>query len=482
MKVKIHSGKLLDSAELITIAVFEDEKDNALLKKLKLSNNYKKILKGKSFKAKLCETRLLDKQNKSYFGLVGLGKKKEFSLEKLRRAVSAVHKKAKLLGAKSYFFPLEYLGLADEEMVFAAAESALLTNYKFDTYKNNNKDYREVETVFLCCHSKKNFTTVIRKAELYANNVCYCRDLVNHPPNVLGPEYLAREAKKLRSKGVRVTVLGKRELVKGKFNGILAVSSGSAKEPKLIILDYNSKAKKSVALVGKGITFDAGGLNLKPGGYINTMKSDMGGAAAVLSSVKAAAELKLNKRVIGIIPTCENMLGANAYRPDDVLKMYSGKTVEIGNTDAEGRIILADALAYTDKKIKPNEIIDLATLTGACVVALGHWCSGLLTKNERMAKKLEKAGVDSGDLVWRLPLWEDHQSLIDSDIADIRNISHVREAGTIEAAVFLSNFVKNKNWAHLDIAGTAYLKEAFHYQPKNGTGAGVRVVLKYLES
>tara|TARA_Y100000310_G_scaffold317088_1_gene369561 strand:- start:4447 stop:5088 length:642 start_codon:yes stop_codon:yes gene_type:complete len=212
------------------------------------------------------------------------------------------------------------------------------------------------------------------------------------------------------------------------------------------------------------------------------MKCDMSGAAVALSVVSAAKALGVKHRVIAVVASAENMPSAFAYRPDDIIKTYSGKTIEIGNTDAEGRVVLSDALAFTEKNIKPDQIIDLATLTGACVVALGYWTTGLMTTNDEMATMLSQAGERSGDRVWRLPLWEDYKDTMKSDIADVKNISKCRDSGTITAGIFLQHFVKNTPWAHLDIAGTAFLKEAQYYKPKGGTGAGVRLLLEYIDA
>jgi len=495
MKINIYSKDCSACVtDLIIIPAFEKEKTNQYLKSLGkgLAEEYQWLLKNKQFKGKFGETKSLSNTSNvaaRYIVLLGLGEKKKFDLEKLRRAASVAHKKAKCKKAKTYLSLLSALsGFTNKDKIFALSESALLTDYTFDMYKTNDKDKgkHKVEELLLWSKEKnvKPLLDAVKRADIVAKNVNYCRDLVNMPPNVLGPAYLASEARKLNSGTLKVTVLGKKELEKGKFNGILAVGSGSAKEPKLIVMEYNprgAKNKKPIALIGKGITFDAGGLNIKPSAYISAMKTDMAGAAAVIAIVKAAQELGLKQKIVGVVPTCENLLGSKAYHPDDILTMYNGKTVEVGNTDAEGRIILADALAYTEKKFEPSQMIDLATLTGACVVALGYHATGMLTTNNKMASKLEKVGQACGDRVWRLPFWTDYDYLVDcSDVADIKNIANVRAAGTIEGGKFLSHFVEKTPWVHLDIAGTSYIKEAQYYYPKNATGAGVRLLLNYL--
>ena len=490
MKIKLNSDILKNyKTDSIVVPVFENEKDNLYLKLLgkEFLDLFSDLVKSKQFVGKFSTSRLISTLNKissKNILLFGLGKKKDFNEEQFRRVVANSHKKVRGLKFRTYLSLLHLIGPSSSERnIFVAAESSLLADYSFNYYKTKNNGENKIETCIFWSNKKlsTSLNKEIKKAEIIANATCYTRDLVNHPPNLVDPAYLANEAKKLRSSNLKVTVFSKKELIKGKFNGILAVGAASAKEPKLIILDYNPKAKDSVAFVGKGITFDSGGLNIKPGAYMETMKSDMSGAAAVLGAVKAASELKINKRVFGVIGAAENMPGGLAYRPDDVIKMYNGKTVEIGNTDAEGRMVLADALAYTEKRLKPQKIIDLATLTGACVVALGYWTSGVMTHDDKLAKDLEKAGYACGDRVWRLPLWDDYKKSMSSNIADIKNIGKGRDAGTIHAAIFLSHFVEKTPWAHLDIAGTAFVKEAKYYNPKDATGAGVRLLLNYLE-
>jgi len=268
-------------------------------------------------------------------------------------------------------------------------------------------------------------------------------------------------------------------LRKLKMGLLLAVSRGSKYSPQLVILKYKGDPlnKRSFALVGKGITFDSGGMNLKPSGHISDMRSDMAGAATSIFTLKAAAELKLKKNIIAVIPLCENMIGNNSYKPGDVFTAYNGKTVEIGNTDAEGRLILADALSYTEKNLKPNYIVDIATLTGACLVCFGEIIAGLLSNNDTLAECLYEAGEDTDDRVWRLPLHEEYDEDIKSDIADINNISSGRNAGTIIGAVFLKNFIKDTSWAHLDIAGTSWYSKQRGYKPKHATGYGIRLIL-----
>lgn len=491
MKITLYSSDIKKAnVDTIVVPVFEQELKNSHLSSLgsEYHAEFTRALKSKEFTGKfgsLLKISTLGKLPCSNILLIGLGKKKEFDSEQLRRATAKAHKTLKAMKSKTY---LSLLTTACDhpldQRVFIIAESALLSDYAFTQYQTQNKeDHFQVSEMQLHVSQKSPaLATALNKAQVYAKATNYTRDLVNLPPNVVYPSYLAREALKLKSADCKVTVFDKKALMKGKFGGILAVGQGSVREPRLVVIEYNPKAKKTIALVGKGITFDSGGLNIKPGGYMETMKCDMSGAGAVLGIINAAKELKFSQRIIGVLCCAENMPGGLSYRPDDILTMYNGKTVEVGNTDAEGRLVLADGLAYVEKKYSPDQIIDYATLTGACVVALGFHTAGLLTKNDDMASGLSAAGMNCGDRVWRLPLWDEYKDLMKSSVADVRNISSGRDSGTITAAIFLNHFVKKTPWAHIDIAGTAFRKEAHYYHPKDGTGAGVRLTLNYLES
>lgn len=265
---------------------------------------------------------------------------------------------------------------------------------------------------------------------------------------------------------------------------LLAVNRGSKIPPQLVVLKYNGnpKSKKYFAVVGKGITFDSGGMNLKPSGHMETMRMDMSGAAAALYTIKTVADLQLKKNVYAVIPLTENLISNSAYRPGDVFKSYSGKTVEIGNTDAEGRLILADALSFTEDKLNPDYIIDMATLTGACLIALGETVAALLSTDEKLAEMIKNASDKTGDKIWQLPLYDEFAENMKSDIADIKNISSDRNAGTIMGAIFLKNFIKDTKWAHIDIAGTAWYSKPRGYRPKNATGYGVRLVTEVIKN
>ncbi|MBI2665630.1 leucyl aminopeptidase [Candidatus Woesearchaeota archaeon] len=422
--------------------------------------------------------------------VLALGKKEDFTLNHLRRALGKAVKAVKNLKLDSFSTNVVSLlssanKFSAQELGRCSAEGLLLANYGFTKYfseekRKEMKSIKEVSVVYL--PDSALFQEGLRQGIVLADATNYVRDLVNEPAKVVTPEYLEHEAKKLAGKLVKVRVLNQKDMEKEGLNTLLGVASGSALPPKLVFLEYTGGKGEYTAVVGKGITFDSGGYNLKPTKYIEDMKSDMAGAAAVLATIKVAAELGIKKNILGVMPLCENMIGSRAQKPGDIVKAYNGKTIEIGNTDAEGRLVLADALAYTEKKYHPEIMVDLATLTGACVVALGYEIAGVMGKDDQLIADLEKAGKRSHDLIWKLPFLEEYQDYMDGTISDLNNISTKGkgyEAGSITGGVFLSKFVEKARWAHLDIAGRAYTPLDSDYQPKYATGAGVRLLVYY---
>ena len=314
----------------------------------------------------------------------------------------------------------------------------------------------------------------------------YARDLVNELAHVMTPQGLAKEALKLKDHpSMKVTILDEKAIKKNKMGLLQAVGQGAPYPPRLIILEYTGQksSKTKRAIVGKGVTFDSGGLNLKPSGSIETMRQDMGGAAAVMGTMKAVSELGLKTNLIGVIPAAYNAIDGTSYIPGDIYQSYSGKTVQILNTDAEGRLILADALSYVIKKYKPKEVLNLATLTGAIVVIFGSVVAGLFSNNDQLAEDLYQAGEHAHERLWRLPLYKEYSDALKGDLADLNNLSNMgRGGGSITAAAFLQEFVEKTPWAHLDIAGTAFNdKAASGYTPKFGTGFGVRLLVNWLK-
>ncbi len=414
--------------------------------------------------------------------LSGIGKKDEITAETLRNSAGSiveVCRKKKITDLHVVIPHIEKTSPADASVYIA--EGISLSNYDFSKYKTRNDDAQKpVEKVTFYTEASAEIIPKLREIEITARNTHLCRNLVNEISDQSNPPAIASEAKKLsKLKGVSCKVYGKKDLEKLKMGLLLAVGRGSTYPPQLVVLKYTGdpRNKKSVAIVGKGITFDSGGLNLKPSGHIEDMRSDMAGAAACLYTIGAAAELKLKVNLHAVIPLCENMLSNNSYRPGDVYIAYNGKSVEIGNTDAEGRLILADALAFAENRIRPDYIIDIATLTGACLVCFGELVAGLLTASDELAESLIAAGEATGERLWRMPLYKEYGDDLKSDIADLTNVASGRNAGTIMGAMFMKNFVKDTPWAHIDIAGTAWYSKQRGYRPKNATGFGVRLLI-----
>jgi len=421
--------------------------------------------------------------------LVGLGPEKECNLLKVRAAVAKAAQTIRDLGLTKGAFllppPVKNLGSL-EDVAEVTALGIRLGLYSFNELKTKDNDKKkaldEAVLIYPEAINRRVVNAALKRAEIAADAVNLARDLINRPSNRLKPQDLAQEAEKqAKEHGLKVTVIDMKEAERRKMGAFLAVAQGSHAPGRVIILEYNgsgSAKKRPLALVGKGITFDSGGISIKPPAGMEEMKTDMSGGAVVLAVMTAAARLKLKDNLIGIIPAAENMPGGGSYRPGDVVESMSGKTVEVTNTDAEGRMVLIDGLALA-LEYKPRAIIDLATLTGACVVALGRKMAGLLGTDPKLVSALKQAGESSGDRVWELPLFEDYMEQIKSQVADIKHVGG-RDAGTITAALFLKQFVNDTPWAHLDIAGPARAEKASPDVPAGGTGYGVNLLLHYL--
>lgn len=417
--------------------------------------------------------------------VAGLGPHHKITHESLRVTSGKIAKKASEIGLDEYAIVIpNNLPVNLKTTTSAVVEGARLALYSFDKYKKDKKS--KIPNITLLSSDQK-VPQIVSKANTASDGVLYAREIANLPPNECNPAQLSGFAKSLSSKNkIKCTILSKSELKQKGFGGITAVGQGSKNEPKLIILEYNGKKnEKPIVLIGKAVTFDTGGISIKPADKMDEMKFDKCGGCTVLGIMKAVSELKLPVNLVGIIPSVENMPGGESYRPGDIIKLYDGKTAEILNTDAEGRLILFDALSYGIKTYKPKEIIDFATLTGACIVALGANVAGLISNNKKIADKLSRSSQNTGEQVWQLPINEDYMDMIKSDYADIRNTGPGRVAGTITAAAFLANAVGNTPWAHFDIAGTAWVQggsKEKSYNPKGATGFGVRLILDYLSS
>lgn len=368
---------------------------------------------------------------------------------------------------------------APEAVLTALMEGACLANHRFDRYKSEKRK-APLKAIFFRVPPDwaKRFSRLPKTVQTVCAATCQAREWVSAPANEKRPGQFAETVKKAaEAAGLNVRILSANQLEKKKFGALLAVAAGSDSRPALVMLEHRpKKARKTVALVGKGVTFDSGGLNLKPSGSLDGMKADMAGAAAVAAAMTALSRLKPDLRLIGALPVVENMVSGSASRPGDIVRTYAGKTVEIGNTDAEGRLILADAMAYVVDVHKPDMIIDLATLTGACLVALGEKIAGVFSFDDRLAESILQAGEATHERCWRLPLPEDYKEMLKSKLADIRNIGQTRWGGAIAAALFLAEFVGETPWAHIDIAGPAYAKKGSDYCGPGGTGFGVRLI------
>ena len=418
--------------------------------------------------------------------LVGCGKEKEFNENRYRDVTTKAISILKDTGATeitSYLTELEVKGRDIAWKVRQAVEVSEAALYRFDQLKSKaNNNRRALRRVILAVPKRSDLPPgerAIREGQAVAGGVKLARDLGNLPGNICTPAYLADQAVAIgKQHNLKVTILEQDDLQKLGMGALLSVSRGSRQPPKLIILEYRGGAESEapVALVGKGITFDAGGISIKPAANMDEMKYDMCGGASVLGAVQAAAELKLPLNIVGIVPSSENLPDGDASKPGDIVTSMSGQTIEVLNTDAEGRLILCDALTYTER-YKPAAVIDIATLTGACVIALGAHASGLLANNDALAREIIGAGKHAHDRAWQLPLWDEYQKQLDSNFADMANIGG-REAGTITAACFLARYTKNFKWAHLDIAGTAWKSG----KEKGATGRPVPLLVQFLIS
>jgi leucyl aminopeptidase len=416
--------------------------------------------------------------------LLGMGDKKNLDPEKTRNLTGKVVNKAKELGISEFvLIPFKNM---DKEHLSAMVEGIKLSDYSFNNYKRD-EDRNDLNQVrILIINDMKNNQKIIQHSVVVSDAVLYTRDISNLPPNDCSPKDLVTFSKKLsENQKVKVRVIEKEEMKSYGFEGILAVGKGSASSPKLIVLEYPGSTKnRPIVIVGKAVTFDTGGISIKPSEKMEEMKFDKCGGCNVLGIMKAVSDLGLDTNVIGIIPAVENMPSGTSYRPGDIIKMYNRKTVEVLNTDAEGRIILGDALSFAVKTFAPKAIIDMATLTGAAIIALGTNVAALVGNDDDLVTKILEYSNQTGEKIWQLPLFEEYKEQLKSSNADMKNIGG-RSAGAITAAAFLSNFVEDTPWVHLDIAGTAWTQEGTKeksYNPKGATGFGIRTIVKYISS
>ena len=421
--------------------------------------------------------------------VVGLGPRKGSDAEAVRRATATAARRSRDLGATTTSVLMPADSLSPRVRAQAVAEGAILGTYRFDRYLKE-KDGKALQAMALVEPERRHQAAArdgLRLGEILASATCFTRDLVNEPANVVTPTYLAQRAAEIARAGkLDLKVLERKDCEALGMGAFIGVAKGSQEPPKFIHLTYRpryrprGRARKRVAVIGKGITFDSGGLDLKTAEGMLRMKDDMSGAAAVLAILQALPRLKLPVEVHGLVAATENMPSGTAQRPGDIVRAMNGITIEIGNTDAEGRLTLADALAYAADTIKPDEVLDMATLTGAVVIALGQGISGVLGSHDGLVDRILAAAKAAGERMWRLPLHDEYKEGIKSDVADLNNVSSQRGGGAIVAGLFMREFTGGVPWAHLDIAGTAFTERELPLGPKGGTGAAVRTVLGYL--
>ncbi|MDO8721211.1 MAG: leucyl aminopeptidase [Syntrophales bacterium] len=423
--------------------------------------------------------------------VAGLGKRADFNLEKLRGVLAKAASQVRGLNLKGFAMSmclgdLKALNQPLDNLTEAAVEGVFLGLYQFTSFKTVERDKIKELKEFIIVEDREDAFQAIKSAaetaEIISRAVYFTRDLVSTPGNEMTPTVMVHKAEEivLTGKNVRIEALDVPKMKELGMNALLAVARGSEEPARFIILEYRGgkDADPVVALVGKGLTFDSGGISIKPSEKMEEMKSDMAGGAAVMGAIMAVSELNLPVNVVGLIPATENLPGGNAYKPGDILRSMSGKTIEVLSTDAEGRLILADALTYAGK-YNPAAVIDIATLTGACVVALGDHVIGMMGTDDLLKGKIRAAADATGERVWEMPLWDDYHETIKSDVADYKN-SGGRAGGAITAAAFLSKFVGEYPWVHLDIAGPGWLGKDRPYIPKGASGVGVRLFVRFL--
>jgi leucyl aminopeptidase len=491
MKINVITGKIekikTDGAVLL---LFEDEKPGKTAERVDkaLGGTISRLVKRGDFKPKPGAVHVLYPEGRiaaERLVLAGMGKRSEFTLNRLRQAAGKAASSLRTAGAKDIAVVADVPGPGPEELGQALAEGCLLGLYRFLKYKTDEENGRKknIQSITILTEAAASVNALrkgVKTGEIISDSTMMVRDMVNSPSADMTPTIIAAKARELaREFGLKIQVLERSQMEKLGMGALLGVASGSAQPPKFIILEYRKGGKKPViALVGKTITFDSGGISIKPAENMDRMKDDMSGGAAVLGALRTASALKLPLNIVGLLPATENMPSGSAYKPGDVLRTLSGRTIEIMNTDAEGRLILSDALAYACR-YKPAVIVDIATLTGACGIALGNEASGMLGTDDVLKRKIREAGEKTGERVWELPLWEEYYDQIKSDIADMKNTGG-RAGGVITAAALLSKFVQKYPWVHLDIAATSWTEKDRPYTPKGATGIGMRLLTQFL--
>jgi leucyl aminopeptidase len=496
MNINIKNAEIIHShSNAIIIPVFEEESalhgsvsivDQALdgiishlLSNREIKGKYKEITQIYSY-GKIPSNKVI---------VLGIGKEKDITADRLRVSTAEACKILQKLNPAIIDFSINdlvHLYTRGIDVVQSIVEGALLGSYKFNRYKNEPSNNNGIETLNIVVSQNNmvgSYNESYRRGSIIANAVIMARDMINEPANYMTPTIMSNLATDIaKENNLKIDVLDTIVMRKLGMGGILGVSQGSNEPPKLIILEYNGNKSSEIdlALVGKGITFDSGGISLKPSDNMGEMKGDMAGGAAVISTMKAIAQLQPSVHVVGIVPATENMPSGKAMHPGDIIKIMNGKTVEIISTDAEGRLILADSICYA-VKINAKRIVDIATLTGGCRIALGDICTGSFSNNQELADKVIAASILSGEYMWQMPMYEEYKDLYKSDVADLKN-SGGRNASAISAALFLGEFTNNCPWVHLDIAGTSISEKERGYTLKGATGVPVRTLINLVLS
>ena len=479
-KVKHSTGNWRKvKSDAVAVGIYEDLKISRQFQGVnrELGRGLTNALAANLLKGKVGEVKIVVGKKGALAFVFGLGKKGQLNPETLRKAGGGVAKSCVANKVKSVCFILPVDG-KEAYMSQAVTEGLILGSYQFNEFRTTDEDPFEMETATVVGGNQK----AVKKGVAIANGVCLARDLDNRPGNVATPTHLAENAQAIgKSGGMKVTVFEREKFTKMGMGALAGVASGTKIPPKFILMEYwgAKKSAKPVVLVGKGLTFDSGGISIKPANRMDEMKYDMCGSGVVLGVMKAIAALSPKINIVGIIPSTENMSGDKAYRPGDILKAYNGKTIEILNTDAEGRLILADGLSYATKHYDPKYILDFATLTGAVVVALGHVASGIMGTDAELIKNIKASSVKTGEKVWEFPLWDEYLEQVKSKIADVKNLGASGQAGSIAGGAFLKAFVGDDiPWCHFDIAGTAWGDKNLPYLNKGkATGEVIRLVV-----
>lgn len=446
--------------------------------------NEKKIFKAK-FKDVYIEKQFLDSSLESTI-FIGLGKRSEFDMAKLRKVIGILYKTIKDNKLESIDICIHNaFGTYNDTIATIITETLYLSNYTFDKYKTKKDDSEEDEEVIdinLIFNSDEDYHGFINKGEILAKATNEARELVNEPANIIYPESLGERVIELSEKyGFDVNVYDEDYIYDNDMHAYMAVAKGSSNPPRLIVMEYNGDPENHevIGYVGKGLTYDSGGYSIKPTDGMANMKTDMGGAAAVIGAMCAIANMQLKVNVVGVIAACENLISGDAYKPGDIIDSMAGKTIYVGNTDAEGRLTLIDAIHYVIENHTPCCVIDIATLTGAALHTLGTVSTPVISNNDNVMDLLNEASVESDDKIWQMPIYDEYKELLKAKEADLTNIAG--KPGTITAGLFLGEFVQDRPWAHLDIAGTSYNDKATDYMDRGATGSGARLLYRYAE-